>query len=336
MQTKTLAELKAENAAAEENADLEGTPEEVAEIESGEVVEESAESEEGEGTKKTPEPESWMLTGEDEESEEAEKKFTNSDVWAAKKKLRAKLESKHNSEVDELRAEIERLKTQTVPQGKELERPKRSDFDDAEDPEEAYIEAVTDWKINKSQAERIAKTKQTDLQAKQLERKAQITEYVDQHYERAVQLAETAGIAPEVYQGADLMVRREVENLFPNQGDAITDGLIASVGEGSEKIFYSLGVNATKRAQFASLLKQDPTGIQAAIYLGSLKTELSAPTKRKSNAPAPAPNLNGDKGVNNGGDFHKQYKKAKSANDMNAAINSKLAAKRAGVNVKDW
>jgi len=337
MQTKTLEELKAENAQAEEAKATVESVDGLSEITEDEAeTQEAGAAEQEEGTEEVlaePELEPWMQSDQDDN---AGKKFTDSDVGKAKAKLRAKLEREHSGEVDQLKQQIAELQQAKPVSGNDLVRPKRGDFDDHEDPDDAYTDALVDWKIKISQAESQAATKHTDLQRKQLEQKAKLTEAVDQHYERAVRLSEETGITPELYQGADLMVRREVERLFPDRGDAITDTLIANLGEGSEKVFYSLGVNATKRAKMASLLEADPSGIQAAVFLGSLKAELSTPGKRKSNAPAPAPNLNGDKGVNQGGDFLKKYKKAHQSGDMQGALNAKLAAKRVGVNVKDW
>lgn len=334
MQTKTLEELKAENAQAEQ-AEAESVNGLSENTEDEAETQEASSTEQEESTEEvlTPELEPWMQS---DQEDDAGKKFTDSDIGKAKAKLRAKLEREHSSEVDQLKQQIEELKRVKPVGGEELVKPKRTDFDNHDDPDDAYTDAVVEWKIKVNQAEQSAATTHADLQRKQLEQKARLTEAVDQHYERAVKLSEETGITPELYQGADLMVRREVDRLFPDKGDAITDALIANLGEGSEKVFYSLGVNSTKRAKLAGLLEADPSGIQAAVFLGTLKAELNAPAKRKSNAPAPSPNLDGDKGVNQGGDFLKKYKKAHQSGDMQSALNAKLAAKRAGVNVKDW
>ena len=117
----------------------------------------------------------------------------------------------------------------------------------------------------------------------------------------------------------------------------IVDGLIANLGEGSEKVFYSLGVNGAKRDKLTSLLTTDPSGIKAAMYLGTLKAELNAPNRKTTNAPAPAPNLQGDGATK---DPHKQlkkdYDKASAAGDAQGAFNARMAAKKAGANIKTW
>ena len=335
---QTLEELKAENAAAE--VEVKTPPQEVeteievvaAEVkaeESGEVVEPNEDE-----TEKT-EVEDWMQS--DEPESQADKKYSGEDIGNAKAKLRSKLDKKHNTETDELKAEIERLKNGRV-DAKGLNRPKRDDFNDAEDPDEAYIEAFTDWKLEQSQAKAATKTKQGDQLKKAEEFKANVTKGVDQHYERAVELSENSGISPELYQSADLKVRQAVESVFPDAGDVITDTLITNLGKGSEKVFYNLGVNTAKRDEFKKLLSEDSSGMKAAMYLGTLKAELSAPNRRTTNAPSPAANISGDAQAGND-PFKadkKAYDNATKNGDTQAAFTARMKAKKAGAKVSNW
>lgn len=335
MSEQSLSDLKAENANEEANEEVapqateEEALEEAAEVEAEVNLLSDAEAEEKETEEA--EVEDWMK-GDDSP---AEKKFTDGDIGAAKKKLKAKLESKHQSEVDDLQAQIEALKRNQPVGGGDLVRPSRTDFEDADDPEEAYLEALTDWKLNKNQAEQAASQSQAEMKQRQLEYQAKVTSAVDQHYERALELAEKSGISSDLYQQADLIVRQEVDRLIPGSGDLITDSLIANLGEGSEKVFYSLGVNKAKRAQFSELLKDDPSGIKAAMFLGSLKTEL-APSKRKTNAPTPAPSVNGDRAADPSRRLKQAYQKASKSGDSQAAFNARREARKSGVDVSNW
>ena len=336
MEKQSLAELKAENAAAE--AEPETIPQvvedkaivEAVDIEpevSAEVAEPDAE-ETGEV-----ETEDWMKS----DGENADKKYSGEDIGKAKAKLRSKLERKHSTELEEANERIKQLESGRV-DAKTLNRPKRDDFFDTEDPEDAYIEAMMDWKAETNQAKTATTAKQNENTQKVAEFHDRVNKGVDQHYERAVKLSEESGISAELYQSADLAVRQTVESVFPEAGDTITDTLIANLGEGSEKVLYSLGVNTARRNKFKELLTSDTSGMQAAMYLGTLKSELNAPSKRKSNAPAPAAHVSGD--ANSANDPHKAHKKAYDAatksNDTQGAFAARMAAKKAGANVKLW
>lgn len=337
----TLEELKAKNA--EEEANSTAHPQVVedeansdaVEDESGNTNEDAETSSSREGSTET---EDWMQS-DDPASKTGDKKFTDQDIAAAKNKLRAKLDRKHESETEALKAEIERLKSGGGSEkGKTLNRPKREDFDNADDPEEAYLEALTDWKLEQNAAAAAANAAKSDASAKQEEFQRKTSEAVDQHYERAVKLAESSGISPEAYKGADLAVRQAVEAVFPNQGDATVDALILNLGEGSEKVFYNLGVNAARNAEFQKLLKEDKSGLKAAMFLGELKNKLVAPKKKTTSAPPPNTQLEGDASEN--GDKFKslkrRYKEADKRGDIQARFNAKMEAKRAGVNTSDW
>ena len=340
---QTLDELKAENAKAEEEAATKPqtvevkTEVEAAEVKTEVVAEDSgtqpdAETEAGE-TVKT-EVESWMTS---DESTDAGK--TENAIWkASRESYKAKLgrvNEKHDDEIARLTAENAQLKNGAAP--KQLNRPKREDFDEHEDPEDAYIDALTDFKIEQKSAKQAAKTTEASTTQKQQALQQDIDNNVDQHYERAVKLSEESGITAEVYQSADKTIRMAIDAVRPGAGDIIADGLIAKLGKGSEKVFFSLGVNSAKRDKLTTLLISDPSGIEAAIYLGTLKAELSAPQRRTTNAPSPATILEGD-GAST--DPHKSlkkgYDKATANGDVQAAFTARMDAKKAGANVSNW
>lgn len=337
---KTLEQLKAENAS------LEQQPAAVPQNAPDEVIDEAAEvnepvdtdAEGGDGNPDTEaEGDDWTK-GDDQESQGAEKKFTDSDIAAAKTKLRAKLDRQHQSELEKLQAQLEeeRRKNLSVPQVGD--KPKLEQFYDKDNPEEAFAEALVDWKLKASAAQQQSQHQQYEQQRQSLEVQRRIEQSVDQHYERAAKLAEASGISPELYQAADLKVRETIEAIFPGGGgEQITNALIANLGEGSEKVLYNLGVNQARRNELAKLLQEDKSGLRASVYLGKLAGELSAPTRKKSNAPAPAAQIQGDRQTTEQGRaLHQKYKDAHKSGDVQKAIQLKRQARDAGVDTKTW
>jgi len=331
---QTLEELKKENAALPPV--VEEAPE--AEIEAVSVEETqpvAPETETPETVEKAPETTdtAWLQSEPDPEP-----KFTDSDVAAVRRKYQAKA-AETAAENDQLRIELEELKKKVnstpVTQPVSLaNKPKRVDFED----EDEYIEALTDFKIKLAREQDNASTVVTEQQRKAQEQNQRVAESVDAHYTRAIKLAEKSGITPEAYHSADLNVRRSINDVFPGGGDLITDALISSLGEGSEKVFYNIGVNPSRRAKLTELLREDNSGIKAATFLGELKAQLNAPDKRVSAAPAPADQISGD--VTNGNskarDMREKYKKAHEKGDLQTAFNIKKDAKAAGHDVKSW
>ena len=342
----TLDELKAANAEQEAAAEVENVAEEL-DTESppqADEVEEDAETVEDELEETTEDAESeeeetgeddtedWMQS--DSHESQAEKKFTDGDIGKAKAKLRAKLEKRHEDEVEKLRAELEALKGGK--RAEPLAKPKREDFYDEDDPDEAYFDALTDWKLKTHQAEVKAETQSAELTRKQQEVQQATAKAVDQHYERAVGLSAKSGISAELYQSADYKVRQMVESLYPGAGDNITDALIASMGDGSEKVMYNLGINESRLGELRTRLEQDKNGIKAAIFLGQLNERLSAPQKRKTNAPKPAADAHGDVQAINQKALKKKYDAASKSGNTQAAFDARREARKAGVDTSNW
>lgn len=336
---KTLEELRAENAAAEAEAaqaPQPGATDVDDEAATGQSDADDHAEDQGEEENQQAEPESWMQS-DDQESHGAGKKFTDKDIGAAKANLRAKLEKQHQSELDALRQQLEELRSKTVvPQVSA--KPKREDFYDRDDPDEAYVEALADWKVKDNLAQQHAGNQQYEAQRKQLEAQQKISSSVDQHYERAAVLAAASGISPELYQSADHRVRSAVEGVFPGGGgEVVTNALIASLGEGSEKVFYKLGVSQAHLKELTTKLAEDPSGIQASIYLGRLSAELTAPARKTSNAPAPATTVKGDASTTDAGKaLHRKYLEAHKRGDNQAAFNIRREAKQSNINVNSW
>lgn len=336
--SQTLEELREENAAAEAaNAPVPQTGADEADDTAAEGTNttddlaEGAEGEEGQSA----EPEDWMK-GDDQESQETGKKFTDGDIGAAKAKLRAKLEKQHQSELDELRAQLEAQRAAAAPQP--AGRPKRDDFYDHDDPDDAYAEALMEWKLSTAVAQKTAQNQQYEQQRKQLEARQKIDSSVEQHYERAAVLAAASGISPDLYQSADRKVREAIQGVFGGEsGEHVTNALIANIGEGSEKVMYKLGVSPKALAELTSKLRDDPNGLQAAIYLGKLSAEITSPARKTSNTPAPATNVQGDANTTDvGKGLHRKYLEAHKRGDTQAAFDIRSEAKAKKVNINSW
>lgn len=331
----TLDELRAQNAKPTEEVTEETVPDVIDEVE--DAADDADDLAEGEGNE---EVEGWLV--EDSEGDETagdDRKFTDSDIGAAKRNMRAKLEKKHNSEMDDLKAEIEALKlgsnNSTATTGAGVKpRPRLEDFDYDDGQFNSAMDEWYDDKINS----RISTASQTQAHEAQAKRASEAMNLaVDGHYERAAKLAEASGISPDVYKNADLSVRQAIEGVMPNMGDVITDNLISRLGEGSEKTMYLLGRNKSELAKFTNILANDPTGIDAAIHLGKLQASKTQPVKRKTKAPAPARSVQGDSSTGNASGKHaKAYESAHKKGDMQAAFNARREAKKAGVDVSKW
>lgn len=323
----TLDELKEENAQIEAEQQQDTAPvvdeveESAAEVET-EELEQVAEPDQEE-TEET-EVESWMKTDAEEE-----KKFTDGDVANARRKLKAKLEAKHESELAQRDKELEELRAAQSTQGVAPKKPTREQFDFDDDK---YDEALIEWLDNKSAVS--ARSREQEARIKEQARRAaeDVEARVNSHYERAEKLLKESNIEPDLYRAADLAVREMIDRVLPTQGESITDNLIARLGEGSEKAIFFLGRNQQAQSSFEKKLRDDPTGLEAAMYMGELKSRFNAPKTRVSNAPKPAKGINGDSSTTTS-KLKRDYEKA---TDVQTRFNIKREAKAKGVDVKSW
>lgn len=335
-ETLTLKALKEQNAAEEAGEEVETEviedvvpDEEIKE----EITEEKTETnEEPGGEEEAHEQEAWQKSDDDAH----EKKYTRGDIGRAKFKLRGKLDKKHTAETESLQTRIKELEStqQLAPKG--LTTPRRDDFLDEKDPDEAFLIALSKYNTDKATAEFTASNQAQQVSTQRAVATQKINTDVDANYDRAEKLIEKSGIGREKYQAADLRVRNMMERLYPEAGDALVDAFISKMGAGSEKVMFNLGVNTAKLDEFEGLLKGDSTGIDAAIWLGKLNEQLTTPAKRKSNAPAPAKPMKGDKVINQSMKSMKAaYKKAADSGDMQQVFNIRRKAKAEGVSQKE-
>lgn len=339
--SQTLEELREENAAAEAaNAQVPQTgADDVDDTAADDTTgTDDHADDQGDQQDQQAEPEDWMK-GDDQESQETdtERKFTSRDIKAAKTAVRAKYERQHQSELDQMRAELEELRNKSVVQ-QPSDKPKREQFYDHDDPDEAFLEALADWRVSERIAKEQAGKQQYERQRQQLEVHQKISSSVDQHYERAAELAAASGISPELYKAADLRVREAIEGVYGDGGgEHVTNKLIARLGEGSEKVMYKLGVSPKCLAELTAKMREDPEGLQAVFYLGKLSAELSAPARKRSNTPAPATDVKGDANTTDlSRTLLRRYQEAHKRGDTQAAFEIRSEAKGKNINVKSW
>ena len=339
----TLDELKEQNAAedteTQQSQVVEDVEDEAAEELHDETEDADAKAEtdsEGEDS----EIPDWMK--EDDQTSENGQGVPVAKHVAIKQKLKGKLKDA-NSEVEQLRAEIEQLKqggTQPAPPPraslKQVAMPKLEDF---EYDEGRYAEAVSNWhqeRINSTLDDRLNQHNQTSQrQAAQTEQ----ARVIDQHYERAAHLIADTGLDADDYRNADTVVRQALQEVT-GKGDQIADSLIAnlsSLGKGSEKVWLNLGRSKTNLAKLQETLKQDPSGLRTMAYLGSLQSKFESAANRVSKAPKPGTKLKGDtKAVESADGLRRKYLAAHKSGDASKAFNIRQQARAAGADPTKW
>ena len=349
MTTLTLSELKAENAKAEADKEAEEVQEqEVLETDlpTEEVEEEAAEvesePEEDEGEEDA-EVESWMQSEEADSQEDRKAGFVPNKE-AAKRRLQAKAlkaeVADKDKELEDLRRQLNEAKQGAISEPERLPpRPKREDFDYDDDK---YDLALDDWYDKRAEVkarETLQKETQTQQQTQQQQKAVEaVNNAVSDHYNRAQKLVDSGKITEDAYRKADQNVRQSMATIYGESADVVTDSIIStlnSLGEGSEKVMYMLGVNGEKLARFQQLLMQDQSGLQASAYLGSLQSSVNTPVKKRSNAPRPGAKVDGDSnGTGKAGTLYKQWSKLEPGTQERISLKRK--AKQQGIDTSKW
>lgn len=294
--------------------------------------------------------ESWQLTEDAETSEDDHKSgfVPNHEAATKRKKAQAlKGELKEvKTENEELLARIAALESGKEPQKQAPQeqvnqlapRPTREQFDYDDDLYDVAVDKWNDEKLDlkiNSHYQSTTQKQQQDSQAQT--QQVALKKNLDDHYGRAAELVAEGKVSEDSYKNADRMVRMSMDNIAQGRGDAITDALISTLndlGAGSEKVMYQLGVNPAKLDVLKSKLTSDPSGFSAAAYLGQLQSQVQTPSKRRSQAPAPGEDVNGESGNNGkGGTLQKQYSKS---TDVNDRVTMKRQAKAQGIDVSNW
>ncbi len=288
--------------------------------------------------------EAWTLA--DDQTSDAEGAEIPNSAWkAARESYKAKQGKKdaaHDEVVNNLNTRIAQLeqggqRPQQQPQPM-LGALKREQFDEYDDPDAAYTQALVSAQLVQDRQISIQNARYQQAQQQFEAQQRIINDGVDQHSKRAEDLATKSNINPDTYYAAELRVRGAVESVFPGQGDFMTDSLISNVGKGSERSIYNLGINPEKLDEFTNSLIGDRNGLKATAFLARLGAELQSaqPRKRTTKAPNPAKQVSGDQAVKPTGTTQKAMNAAQSSGDIQGAIDIKRKAKAAGVDVSTW
>jgi len=253
----------------------------------------------------------------------------------AKRKLKGRIGEK-DTEIETLRNEIAELKEKKVvspAKDETLIRPKEDDYESLE----AYHTALDEYEDKRIESKFSVVQGKTQLQESQKKAIQQLNDNVDKHYMRADKLIEDSGISAETYKQSDEAVRNAIEVVRPGQGNLVVDQMISVLGEGSEKVIYKLGRSKALRGELITLLSEDPHGLKAIAFLGEQKAKLLNTKGRKSNAPAPVNEVNGDATSSSKERvFKKKYDSAHEKHNSQAAYNAKKEAKAAGIDTSKW
>jgi len=333
----SLADLKAANQAKENEPEdiIEEVVDEITETEeiqadSEEVAEVTDEVSEEESPV-TEEIPNWMQA-------DTEEKQGNADFARQRIKYKGKLDTK-NEALDLANKRIQELEqNRQQPQQSSDQAPKLDDFYDSPDPDAAYLQSKIEHNIKLNNMQQQAQYQQNQQQYQQRQQAAELEKAVDEHYTRAASLSKEAGISSERYQNSDFRVRSAVDSVFQGNGDSVVDNLIANLGDGSQRVIYNLGVNNERLSTFIDLLKVDPSGLKASMYLGKLNGQLSTPRKAKSNAPKPTPSLSGDGKVVSASEkgLKKAYQAQSGATNLTERFRLRKEGKAAGYDVSNW
>lgn len=339
MAIQTLEELKRQNEedeAAQNNQEvLEESETEEVESEEFEEVEVSSDEQTEIEADEPEEVEAWLSAEED--SGEEDKSVPLQKHIDVRTKLKGSLRER-DSEIEALKAENERLKAATqsnaVQSGGIGHRPKLEDFYDLDNPEEAYSDAMYNWRKKSEEFEQSAKAQEI---AAERERE-RIGEAVNSHYQRAEQLIEKHGIDASIYQQADRKVRQAIDDVSQGSGDTIVDILIGKMDEGSEKVMFYVGSSQQRTDALKTALTTDPSGLKAMRLIGRWEAEAIAPKKKVTRAQKPAKRADGGSDTTAGTEakLKKQYAAAHAKGNFNQSIKIREQARAAGFDPKNW
>jgi hypothetical protein len=336
----TLDELKAENAAETAKEKPAETPQDdyspepesdkPEKVEAADTVED--EQEEGEESEQSTD---W-LTPEEDDGLPKDGPIRSGDAKALRRKYQGKLSEK-DEELEQLKQKYVELEKkvatpQTLPATQIGQEPQRDQF--ANDAE--WIRALTTYNAQVIQHQSSAQAQQAELLRRREEMERKTKSQTDKHYERVDNLVKNSKgmLSEEAANAADQRVRKAVNSVFPQAGDNIVDTLIASLGDGSEKVITHFGLKAPKLNRLIELLEEDRSGIKASAYLGQEMGKLTAPVRKDSRAPDPIDKVQGDKaGASSSERLRRDIAAARKKGDISGVIKLKQQGKAQKIDV---
>ncbi len=327
----SLDELRALNAAEEAKAAQAPEIDEAEEVEDIEEEEVGAEAEEVELEDK----------GEAEPEDEPDFAKAESDKGAVpvakhveiKHRLQGKIADK-DAEIAELKQKLEHVQAAPPQHIEDLEIAKEAwEFDGTTEEYYRYkaqIDARNAIKLQRSELQRQA------VEKRQRDESARVDAALDNHYDRAANLI-ADGVIKDIdsFKNAESVVVQSLDRLDPGAGKFIVETMISRLGEGSEKVIYHLGRNPTSLRELEQKLREDPSGISAAMYVAEKKALfLSKPINKPKPVPKPDVPLQGKAPKVS---THKaEFLRAEKAGNYERASAARKAAKAAGENIDSW
>jgi chemotaxis protein histidine kinase CheA len=242
--------------------------------------------------------------------------------------------SEKNAEIEQLRQEIEALKSgnQPVNQLQDGEPTFPVMYTNGVETKEDYDQAVKKY---------FADMAKYESKSKQLEQsQAQVKEQVKA---QAESLARDAGRLIEAQRkvhknlNEDAIIEAiesaqdQVESHLNIEGSFTY--LLNSLGEKSADVAYFLGRNEKAMGKLKQVLDEDPNGLKAVAYLTELKHRLKPTTKKTSSAPEPDEPVKGDAVPKNGAALKKAYEDAANKGDFNKLKEIRRQARESGVSL---
>ena len=197
--------------------------------------------------------------------------------------------------------------------GKPKQAPQWADFDS----DEAYQKAVVDWA--KSQNQQVSQPTNTAQILHRLKEDEHRNQKIDQHYQRAQELAEKF---PDYSQA-------EKAALDVLGDDLVND--IATRAKNSAALMLHFGRNPDAARQFKDLASTDP--VEAALELGRLDASVKVQARSKTPPPEPDETLGGGKS-SSAGSWQRRLDKLRDNGDIKGAIALKREAKAEGINLE--
>jgi len=333
-EAESLEDIRARIAA--EEAQAESEKPQATEAEEVEELEEEVEPE----TEETePETEEGEAETEEDVPEFAKSESDKKDLVPLAKHLDVKFKlrgevSERDAKIAELEQKLAQVQAAPPQHIEDLEIAKEAwEFDGTNEEYQRYkaqIDARNAIKLQRSELQRQAFEKQ------QREESARVEAELEKHYDRAASLI-VDGVIKDIdsFKSAESVVIQSLDRISQGDGKFIVDKMISHLGEGSEKVIYHLGRNPASLQELENRLRQDPTGISAAMYAAEKKALfLSKPINKPKPAPKPDVPLQGKAPkVSN---YKAAYLKAEKAGDYEAASAARRAARAAGQDPNNW
>lgn len=315
-------------------AQVEGTEEDVAEVDEPELqdepLDEGSSEDEGTETEEATESEDFELELDGESEPDQQKPSAEAALIHKLTKQRHKRKEAED-EVAELRRKLEQYESgQSAPQQRQqaapaVELPQFPDmYDEGIEGDRAkYDKAVKAWFAASKEAEQAQsrQSQQTDQYRQQLEEKS------TNLAKRAAKFMQENKIKPERVISAIERATSEIDSV--TKVDGALAHLLDSVGDGSERVAYYIGTNETAMSKIKEALAKDPNGLSTISLMTRMAEKLKPKHSTKtSKAPSPDEPLRGDGSPVTARRLQEKYDKASTPSEL---FKLRQEAKKAGV-----